>query len=166
MDDHSLDETLEQVLKIDRVIRQLDESIRIPAFELLTGLYIGKVNGGGYLTRAHQHLQEHNASVLLQGLELFAQHYGNPARPAANVLVLAAWCHLHQQDEALTPRMLRTLATCGGLSIPRRPDCTLRYTSENRKPLFERHEDGWQLTEAGRAHVEQHFSLPIPETGE
>lgn len=164
MDDCSLDETLERVLKIDQVVRQLDESIRLPAFELLARMYIGRVDTLGRIARAHRTLQKDTGTLMMKGLETFAATHGIADRPAHNVLVLAAWWHLHQPaEQALTPQVLRTLAACAGLPVPRRPDGTLRYARQDRKPLFVRHERGWLLTETGRICIERQFPLPAHE---
>lgn len=137
----------ERIIRIDQIVRQLDESIRPLAFQMLA--------------RAAEQIEVASAlpgqhPLPLAGLEEFAARHASET-PAQNMLTLTAWIYLQEGDSPITPQKIRSLADACGLRVPRRPDCTLRYASHRSNLLFSRHGYGWLLTPYGQAYVRQQF---------
>ena len=139
------EEAVRNIFKINEIVRQLDESIRPQAFQILAS-----VSAGRYIPPIPEELPTK------LGLTGFAGRYGR-GTPAQNVVVLAAWMFLHEGEAPITARRIHLLANSCGLPVPRRPDCTMRYASHGGSPIFERGDGGWYLNAAGRDYVVKAF---------
>lgn len=144
------DATVEQIFRIDQIVRQLDESIRPLAFEILA-----RASAAAPIPQAADSALP-PAPLPLSGLPAFAANHAGDT-PAQNMLTLAAWLHLHDGNSPITPQKIKALADVSGLTVPRRPDCTLRYASHRNHRLFQRQGYGWLLTPYGQAYVRQTF---------
>lgn len=149
------DTAVEQIFRIDRIIRQLDESIRPLAFQILARAAASADTPAAAVIPLALRPQP---PLPLAGLPAFAERHAGDT-PAQNMLALAAWIHLHDDDNPITPQKIKALAEVCGLSVPRRPDCTLRYASHHNHRLFQRQGYGWLLTPYGRAYVRQTFDM-------
>ncbi len=135
------DTAVRKIKKIDLIVRQLDESIRPLAFQMLANA------------------TESDLAVLpLAGLAAFAACHSS-GTPAQNMLAMTAWIHLHDNDCLITPQKIKALANVCGLTVPRRPDCTLRYASHKGNRLFIRQGYGWKLTAYGSAYVTHAYGI-------
>jgi len=142
---NAFDTALEHILRVDAIVRQLDESIRPQAFRILTEIAQTDDN------------EISKEDLPIPGLRDFASRYGSTT-PAKNVVALAAWLFLHTRRAVIQTRKIRALAEICGLSIPHRPDCTMRYASHHSVRLFEKTSEGLCLSTYGKAYVESHFS--------
>jgi hypothetical protein len=150
----SFDMTVQQILEINKVIAQLDVSVRAHAFELLTRVLLSQETNESVSGR----VETLCPALPLDGLGGYvSQHHA--LTPAKNTLMLAAWIHFHQSGSYITPQKLRALADVCNIQLPRRPDCTMRYASHRGLSLFERNETGWRLSAYGQAYVRQNYPL-------
>jgi hypothetical protein len=139
------DTAVRKIKKIDLIVRQLDESIRPLAFQMLANATESDLSGG-------------KQTLPLAGLASFAACHSS-GTPAQNMLAMTAWIHLHDSDCLITPQKIKALANVCGLTVPRRPDCTLRYASHKGNRLFMRQGYGWQLTVYGSAYVTNAYGI-------
>lgn len=148
----SFDMTVQQILEINKIIAQLDVSIRAHAFEVLTRVLLSHESAGP----ASAPGEPPSPALPLDGLSGYvAQH--PDLTPSRNTLLLAAWIDFHQPDSAITPQKLRALAEFCDIQLPRRPDCTMRYASHRGLHLFERQAPGWRLSVYGQAYVRRNL---------
>jgi hypothetical protein len=148
----SFDMTVQQILEINKVIAQLDVSIRAHAFAVLSRVLLSREAA----EPASAQEEPSSPALPLDGLSGYvAQH--PDLTPSRNALLLAAWIDFHQPDSTITPQKLRALAALCDLQLPRRPDCTMRYASHRGLPLFERQAPGWRLSPYGQAYVRRNL---------
>lgn len=149
----SFDTAVDRVLRIDSIVRQLDESIRLRAFEVLTRVYLEEER----IVPATDHKPPAMGESATRLIEFAAIHASNV--PADNVLTLVAWLFLYCGVSPFTAREITDFADFCGLSVPRRPDSTMRYASDHGNHLFARTSRGWSLTAYGEAYIRANYRI-------
>lgn len=131
MDKKAFGEIEERLLEVNKVVAKLDASIRLPAFEFLKS-YIS----GGTLPSTHTEPKKphQDHQPVADVTELIETH--GEGKPNDNVNLLAAIWFCEYGSSPFSLDYLREKATETGLTIPARPDMTLRTAKEKGKNLF------------------------------
>lgn len=83
-------------------------------------------------------------------------------------MVLVAWLYSQYGVYPITSKELKELGDSCGLTIPNRPDITLRQAKASGKNKFTQQGKGWKLTVSGELALKETYSVtkgttPLPE---
>lgn len=131
MDKKAFGEIEERLLEINKVIAKLDPSIRVAAFEFLKPY----VSSGTLPLAPAEHKKPHQDHEPIADVSELIQTHGE-GKPNDNVNLLAAIWFSEYGSGPFSLEYLRDKATETGLTIPARPDMTLRQAKEKGKNLF------------------------------
>ena len=171
MDKKDIEGIKEKLLDINKLISQLDPSIRAAAFDILAPYYFSH--------KQHQPAQaKTNADTKIIGgsatvapdtsdLETFISSFDTD-KPIDNVMLLVAWLYSNYGAYPITAKEIKELGDSCGLIVPTRPDNTMRQAKKNGKGLFIQQGKGWRLTVSGETHLKENFKIkkgnkPIPK---
>lgn len=131
MDRKAFAELQDRLLEVNKVITKLDSSIRVAAFDLLRPyISTGKLDAP---SDSHKPPAEETPSIDVADL---IQKHGE-GKPHENVTLLAAIWFSEYGSHPFSLDYIREKATSTGVTVPERPDMTLRAAMENGKKLYE-----------------------------
>jgi hypothetical protein len=155
--------------EINAIVVDLDPSIRVAAFDFLVPLVFAncpaqKEPGTPARTRPKD---DDDKSV---GREDFFSKTSHD-KPADNVHHIAAWLYSEHGVVEISRQMLSDIADDVGLTIPERPDNTMRSAKNDGKVLYRQKNSGWQLTVHGETYVKTTYDVrkgkkPLPTVGQ
>lgn len=157
-DEKDFEAAKQTLLKINEAVIQIDPAVRVSAFEILVARYMGergaynakKVNA--YAPAAHAETPDTN------DLGAFISSF-DASKPADAVMVLVAWLYSSYGVYPVSAKEIKELANACGLTVPARPDNTMRAAKHNGKGLFNQQAKGWQLTVSGELYVKETFKI-------
>jgi hypothetical protein len=120
----------ERILEVNKVIAKLDPSIRVAAFDFLKSYISGGTLSAPTDTKRPPAEQQPSSDVT----ELIQKH--GDGRPSDNVNLLAAIWFTDFGTNPFSLDYIQEKATATGLTIPTRPDKTLKSAMEKGKALF------------------------------
>ena len=129
MNKEILEERSKRLLDVNKIIKDLDPSIRLAAFTLLED----------YVTADKSHPGREDLkkgdTPSVKDREAFLSKF-NTDKPADNTLLLAAYLYGQYGLASLSVDEIKSLATEVGLIVPDRVDMTLRNAQREGKNLF------------------------------
>jgi len=151
---------VDRIRTVNDVVSTLDVSIRREAFVLLTGYIKGNTEGtdlGGAV----------DETVGLDDAEKLVLEFGSN-KPHENVKLVAAYLYSRFGRVAIGIDHIKRVAADFGLTIPKRPDMTLRQAKRDKKKLFTVQGGSYTLTIHGEVFLKDTFGvskgkLPLPE---
>jgi hypothetical protein len=162
MDDKHVEFVKSQLETINRFVSTLDPAVRSAAFELLLPLYIGSPASRTGAAKASplnlgQGASESEPAAALDMETFFATV--NHDKPHENVHQIGAWLYSRHGLFPITARDVRDIADRVGLTIPDRPDATMRAAKEEGKILYKRSGDGFQPTVHGERYYKTTYRV-------
>lgn len=160
--------------QISQVVSELDPAIRAQAFELLARLYFPPLPGpqdarGGDKKELRQRGDSGSGKDLDHpGRDtLFTSFEHN--KPADNVKLIVAWLYSQYGVFPITGSLIKENAA--SLTVPERPDMTMRNSKDDGKRLFRKKGAGFQLTVHGEELMKKTYSVkkgtkPVPQEDE
>lgn len=153
----------EKLLEINQIITKLDPAIRSAAFDILTPLVFEEEDVSEKPGTAHKKQKQISTADKEKFLSLFEHD-----KPKDYVLLIAAWLYSQHGVFPITKALMDEEASNAGLTVPERPDNTMRTAKQKGKNLFRQKNSGWQLTVAGEAYLKETYSVkkgnkPVPE---
>lgn len=153
--------TTQNLLEINDVIKQLDESMRETALRVLVPLYFPtanvpekKVTESSPAYKKGADKAEPDNSDLGEFLQSFEQ-----GKPADSVLLLVSWLYSHYGAYPITAKEIQELGDSCGLILPQRPDNTMRQAKNDGKSLFTQQGKGWRLTVSGEMYIKSTYNV-------
>jgi hypothetical protein len=164
---------LTRMKEFEKAVLDLDESIRGAAFTMMEGYILGGVTPQ----------QPRQAGLVEPGRPQSDHEPGNEAveaffakgeitKPADAVYAIAGYLFSQYGSAPFTIDDVRELAQQVGLTLPDRPDNTLRNAKKNKKSLFRLKGDGWVTTASGELVLKEKFDIkkgrkkrPVPDDG-
>lgn len=159
MDQNRIKDTKRKLTDINKTIAALDPSIRAAAFEVLAPIYFEDYEPVG-------DAEDHKDKTPRTGRarptpgdpeKFFNEH--DHDKPKDNVHLIAAWFYSQYGVSPLTQNDIRECADNAGLTIPERPDNTMRYAKKDGKNMYRQKNSGWQLTVKGEAYVKETYGV-------
>jgi len=132
MEDASFKEHVKRLSQVNKAITQLDPAIRSQAFELLLPFVTGANSTESAGSRVSAPTRETGLSTLQ---ELLTKHGTDD--PADNCKLIAVHWYAEYGNQPLPAKRLKELADAAGITIPSRPDNTLRNALSGGKHLFQ-----------------------------
>ncbi len=167
MDDDRLREALKKILAINKSITRLDPAIRLAAFEILAPYYFGEEKEP---PKKKADKEGKSATPDVSNREKFFSSFDH-SRPKDNVHLVVAWLYSQYGLFPITAKKVQDDAGQIGLTIPTRPDNTMRTAKDKNKNLYMKKGKGWQLTVKGEAYVKETYRVkkgtkPLPSDEE
>lgn len=158
----AIKDTIKKLNEINKAISSLDPAIRTEAFSILKPLYFDAAPK----PKAADESESESTVETLHDTGNFFEKY-NHEKPSDNVLLIAAWLYSQYGIFPLTGLRIEQIANKTGLTVPERPDNTMRYAQKNSKNLFRQQGRGWQLTVHGETYLKKNYEvkkgkLPLP----
>lgn len=157
MHEAKLVELKKKLKEISKVISELDPAIRSFAFQILAPLYfedgeskVLKREKGKKVPISEEGTQGDRAS--------FYRSFEND-KPSDNVMLITAWFYSQYGVYPVTSKEIVEEANDAGLTVPDRPDNTMRVAARDRKKLFRKRGNGWQLTVIGEAFLKENYKV-------
>jgi hypothetical protein len=160
MDDERIKDAKKKLGDINKTIAGLDAAIRAAAFEILAPLYFDDYEAPEGTDRSKQKKKppaRRTRSTPGDPGAFFNEH--DHDKPKDNVHLISAWFYSQYGVTPVTQADIRECANDAGLTIPERPDNTMRYAKKDGKNLYRQKNSGWQLTVKGEAYAKETYSV-------
>lgn len=162
MDKKDIEGIKEQLLEINKLISQLDPSIRAAAFEILAPYYFSHKQHAPVHAKATSGTESSGSSSTntpdTSDLGAFISAF-DTNKPVDNVMLLVAWLYSNYGTYPITAKEIKELGDSCGLIVPARPDNTMRQAKNSGKSLFNQQAKGWQLTVSGEMFLKENFKV-------
>ena len=135
MDKKALEEIEARLLEVNEVIKKLDESIRVAAFEFLKPYIVG----GTILAPKGKSEQPHgggSASGTPTDLPGLIEKFGRRDKPSDNAKLLSAWWFSQYGASAFTTKWIEGTAASTGLTVPASLGMTFKQATAEGKLLY------------------------------
>ncbi len=149
MDKQQFQERVKKLKEINKVIESLDPSIKEAGFKLLQSYATGKekesTNGGD--------------DESLTNKEKFFTKFSHD-QPADNVFLITAYFYSQYGTSPISIKEIKEVADDVGLTIPNRPDMTLKNAQRDGKSLFTSKTRGsWNPTVHGEKFLKEEYEV-------
>jgi hypothetical protein len=167
MNEDPLAEAKRKLKEINGIISTLDPAVRLAAFELLVPLHFASESE---VPASHGAKRKTASKPAVESGDRESFFTGLPTeKPADNVNQIAAWIYSQHGVVEISKKMVVEMANEVGLTIPDRPDNTMRTAKKGGKALYRQRNSGWQLTVHGETHVKTTYNVrkgnkPLPDT--
>lgn len=159
MDDERIKDAKKKLADINKTVSGLDVSIRAAAFEILAPLYFDDYEADDDAPDPGEKKPRTRRARTTPGNRdaFFNQH--DHDKPKDNVHLISAWFYSQYGVTPVTQADARECANDVGLTIPERPDNTMRTAKKDGKNLYRQKGSGWQLTVKGEAYVRETYEV-------
>jgi len=158
MSDEQIKEVKKKLLEINQIISELDPTIRAQAFEILAPHYFKDrlPSKTAAVKRAEE--AEKIETVSTDDEAAFFRAFSHE-KPSGNVHFIAAWYYSQYGLFPITTKLLRQKANEVGLTIPARPDATMRVAKKDGRNLYRKKGNGYQPNVHGEAYLKEIYSV-------
>jgi hypothetical protein len=130
MNETILKERTKRLLEINEVVKKLDSTIRPAAFLLLQDYVLSNAASGGKIV--HDPTMQNEAS---EDRESFFSKFDHD-KPSDNALLVSAYHYGQYGSSSFSIDEIKTIANEVGITVPERPDMTLKAAQRDGKNLF------------------------------
>ena len=155
MSEEIIDKMKSKLTDINKTIAALDPSVRLAAFNILAPYYFDDYKPQ---TEEKEFKVKPRHSPATDDIEKFFAAY-DCKDPGENVLLIVAWIYSQNGLIPITAAMCSDVSVNTGITIPVRPDNTMRTVKRNGKNLFHQVKNGWQLTTQGELFVKDTYGV-------
>jgi hypothetical protein len=138
MNESTFKESTKRLLELNKIIKNLDETIRPAAFSLLQDyVYCGVSAAASAKPSAEGKIRQQPVEVneLSEDRESFFSKF-NHDKPSDNALLVSAYYYGQYGASPFSIDELKTLANEVGVTVPERPDMTFKMAQRDGKNLF------------------------------
>lgn len=164
------DDVVKKLLELNKLIKSLDPSIRQQSFDLLKPLFFESIpsNDEESISDGKQDVQK--KVVNTNSIESFFKSFDHK-KPSDNVFLIAAWLYSQYGVISISSEHIKSVADDTGLTVPGRPDMTLKAATKSGKHLFKKQDAGFKPTVHGEAYLKDTYhikkgSLPFSKENE
>jgi hypothetical protein len=155
MQSKEFQEVVKRAKEVNGIIEKLDPSIRAEVFAMVKSYITGPTNGE---TRKKPDGTPQHLIDVADAEAFFTKHADG--KPADNVLLIAAYLYGQYGSEPFGLEEIRNVADGSGVTIPARPDMTIRAARRSGKKLFQRvGANQYKPTVHGESHFKTTYSV-------
>lgn len=158
MSDEQVKEVKKKLLEINQIISELDPAIRVQAFEILAPHYFEERLPKKTIVEKKAEKTEKVEKISTEDEATFFRTFSHK-KPFDNVHLIVAWYFSQFGLFPITTKFLRQKADDVGLTIPERPDSTMRKATKNGKNLYRKQGNGYQPTVHGEANLKEIYKV-------
>lgn len=170
MKNTKIEDAKTNLLEINELIKQLDESLRETALQVLVPMYFpdtSKQEKSEAIGPKDKKEAEESAVPDMDDIGSFIVSF-EKSKPAENVMMLVAWLYSKYGVYPISTKEIQELGDSCGLILPSRPDNTLRQAKSDGKGLFQQQGKAWRLTVSGELYMKNQFKVkkgnkPLPK---
>jgi hypothetical protein len=161
LDKKTLEEIEARLLEVNEVVKKLDESIRVAAFEFLKPYIVG----GTIVVPKGKSEQPHGGGGSASGtptdLPGLVEKFGRPDKPSDNARLLSAWWFSQYGGSAFTTKWIEDTAASTGLTVPASLGMTFKQAKAEGKLLYKPLGKGGLVepTVAGESFLQKTYGL-------
>ncbi|XQA62646.1 hypothetical protein ACM9XD_04585 [Xanthomonas sacchari] len=153
------------LLSINEIVAQMDPSVRVSTFDLLTSRFLEQSKVAPAESRKADSSKSQDTPDTTD-LGTFISSF-DTSKPSEAVMVLVAWLYSNYGVYPISAKEIKELADSCGLTVPNRSDNTMRGAKNNNKALFTQQSKGWQLTVSGEIYMKDTYKVkkgntPLP----
>ena len=160
MDKDIISGVKKKLLDINKTISSLDPAIRSAAFDILASYYFDD-----YELPADDSEEEKGKKKRTSGrslgtatLEKFISKHEHD-KPSKNVFLIAAWIYSQHGAVPINAKLCQKISDETGITIPNRPDNTMRAAKHDGKSLFRQQGNGWKPTTSGELFLKETYTV-------
>ena len=160
MDKDIIADVKKRLLQISKTISSLEPAIRAAAFDILAPYYFDDYEPGASDTDKNKGKKKRTRgrSGGTASLENFiSTHEHN--KPKDNVFLIAAWLYSQHGAVPITGKHCQRISGETGITIPNRPDNTMRQAKRKGKNLFRKQGKGWKPTTSGELFLKDTYKV-------
>lgn len=158
MSDDQVKELKKKLLEINQIVSELDPAIRVQAFEILAPHYFEERLPKKTIVEKRAEKTEKVEKIPTEDQATFFSDFSHK-KPFENVHLIVAWYFSQFGLFPITTELLRQKAQDVGLTIPERPDTTMRYAKKKGKNLYRKQENGYLPTVYGEANLKEIYKV-------
>ena len=158
MSDDQVKELKKKLLEINQIVSELDPAIRVQAFEILAPHYFEERLPKKTIVEKRAEKTEKVEKIPTEDQATFFSDFSHK-KPFENVHLIVAWYFSQFGLFPITTELLRQKAQDVGLTIPERPDTTMRYAKKKGKNLYRQQENGYLPTVYGEANLKEIYKV-------
>lgn len=158
MSDEQIKEVKKKLLEINQIISELDPAIRVQAFEILAPHYFEERLPKKTIVEKKVEKIEKVEKISTEDEATFFSDFSHK-RPFENVHLIVAWYFSQFGNFPITTKLLRQKANDVGLTIPERPDATMRNARKKGKNLYHKQGNGYAPTVYGEADLKEIYKV-------
>lgn len=157
-EDESIRAIKRKLEEINKIITSLDAAIRAPAFDILVPYYFESAQLPHATERAKPARPPRQTGKTPSDPEQFFGAFDH-GKPDDNVHLAVAWLYSQYGVFPIETKELKEVADKVGLTIPARPDATMRVARREGKKLYRKKGKGYELTVHGEAYVKDTYKV-------
>ena len=160
MDKDIIGDVKKNLLDINKTISSLDPAIRSAAFDILAPYYFDD-----YEAPADESDEEEGKRKRTRGRPAGAGSFAkfmsarDHSKPTDNVYLIAAWIYSQHGAVPITTKHCEKISGETGITIPGRPDNTMRQAKRKGKKLFKQQGKGWKVTTSGELFLQETYKV-------
>jgi hypothetical protein len=132
VDKPALTEIETRLLEVNEIIKKLDESIRVAAFDFLKPYVLGAP------IKIHKpHDAPADPAGSTDDLAAMVVKFGSDDKPSENAKLLSAWWFSQHGSAPFSMKWIKEMGTSSGLTFPDSPSMTFRQAASKGKNLYE-----------------------------
>ena len=158
MSDDQVKELKKKLLEINQIVSELDPAIRVQAFEILAPHYFEERLPKKTIVEKRAEKTEKVEKISTEDEATFFSDFSHK-KPSENIHLIVAWYFSQFGNFPITTKLLRQKASDVGLTIPERPDTTMRYAKKKGKNLYRKQGNGYLPTVYGEANLKEIYKV-------
>lgn len=159
MDSKTFKDRVARLQEVNGIVSKLDEAIRAEAFSLLKPYVTGEPAQGTRTSANAKPEDKAEAPVDTTDAEAFFTKHPD-GKPAENVSLIAAYLYSQYGTSPFSIEDVRKTATAAGVTIPERPDMTIRSARRSGKKVFQRSgQNQYKPTVHGEAYFKSQYKV-------
>ncbi|MHC2993898.1 MAG: hypothetical protein IBV53_00105 [Candidatus Atribacteria bacterium] len=158
MSDEQVKEVKKKLLEINQIISELDPVIRAQAFEILAPHYFEERLPKKTTIEKRAEKVKKVEVISTEDEATFFRAFSHE-KPFKNVHLIVAWYYSQYGLFPITTKLLSQKANEVGLTIPERPDATMRAAKKDGKNLYHKLGNGYQPTVHGEVYLSENYKV-------
>lgn len=136
MDKKTLEEIEVRLLEVNEIVKKLDESIRVAAFEFLRPYIAGKPITASPPSKDHKDEHIGGDAGGVTDLATLVEKFGSTEKPSDNARLLSAWWFSQYGTAPFTHSWIEDTAATTGLTVPASLGMTFKQLKTDGKLLY------------------------------
>jgi len=157
MDESRLREIRARLEKMNELIASLDPAIRAAAFDSIAPFFLDDMNEASGKKEEKKQKPNGTKDVTIDRASFFGSFSND--KPHENVHLVTAWLYSQYGVYPIETQEIRDVAGDVGLTIPARPDATMRAAKKEGNSVYRKKGKGYQLTVHGEKYLKDTYSV-------
>lgn len=162
MDRGKIEEVKKKLQEINDIVCGYDPEIRAGAFDILAWYYFGdempKLGRSPGPPGQVEQPGTQGDVINMDDLEKFVRSFDH-SKPSDNIHAIAAWYYSQYGLVPIARKTVEDAATKASVTVPSRPDNTMKQASKGGKKYYQQGSKGFKLTVSGEKFLQQTYDV-------